>query len=244
MKNCYLITGATSGLGEKIAQELSKEKYNVIISGRNLKKLKQNFKKNVNIKHYVSLDFENEANFEKLKKYFLKNKIKLNGIIHFGAIHNFYPLRSIDYKIFEKVYKTNVFSFIKLIQFFSEYKYRVNKNLSFVSISSVSSLEGNKSISLYSSSKSAVNNLVKCYAKELAPKNIRVNSLIIGHTNFGMGGKINKKLTRKQIKILEDKHPLGFGGYVDVLNGVKFLIDGNSKWITGTNLVIDGGYLL
>jgi len=59
-----------------------------------------------------------------------------------------------------------------------------------------------------------------------------------------MGGKINKKLTRKQIKILEDKHPLGFGGYVDVLNSVKFLIDGNSKWITGTNLVIDGGYLL
>lgn len=244
MKNCYLITGATAGLGKKIALELANQNYSVIISGRNKKKLEKIFKIKKNINSFITIDFERENNFEELKNFFLKKKIKLNGVIHFGAIHNFSPLRSINYEIFKKVYKINVFSLINLIKFFSDYKYRDKKNSSIVSISSVSSLEGNKGISLYSSSKAASNNLVKCYAKELANKKIRINSIIIGHTNEGMGKKINTKLNKDQINELLKKHPLGFGGHRDVLSAVKFLISDESKWITGTELVVDGGYLL
>ena len=76
--------------------------------------------------------------------------------------------------------------------------------------------------------------------KKMSIKAEIVTQMIYGES-FSILKSNNKWL---KIKILEDKHPLGFGGYVDVLNGVKFLIDGNSKWITGTNLVIDGGYLL
>ena len=138
----------------------------------------------------------------------------------------------------------NVFSLINLIKFFSDYKYRDKKNSSIVSISSVSSLEGNKGISLYSSSKAATNNLVKCFAKELANKKIRINSIIVGHTTEGMGKKINTKLNKDQIDELMNKHALGFGSHRDVLNAVKFLVSNESKWITGTELVVDGGYLI
>ena len=244
MKNCYLITGATSGLGKKIVAELVRQNYNVIISGRKIKKLQKISKQKKKIKSYIVIDFEKDGNIEDLNKFFLKKKIKLSGIIHFGAIHNFNPLRSINYETFKRIYKINVFSFINLTKFFSEYKYRDKKNSSIVSISSVSSLEGNKGISLYSSSKAALNNLSKCYAKELAIKKIRVNSIILGHTNEGMGNRINTKLNNNQIKDLLEKHPLGFGNYLDVLNAVKFLINQKGEWITGAELVVDGGYLL
>ena len=59
-----------------------------------------------------------------------------------------------------------------------------------------------------------------------------------------MGNRINTKLNNNQIKDLLEKRPLGFGNYLDVLNAVKFLINQKSKWITGTELVVDGGYLL
>ena len=244
MRNCYLITGATSGLGKKIAIELANQNYSVVISGRNKRKLEKISKMKKNIDSFISIDFEKENNLEDLKNLFIKKKIKLNGIIHFGAIHNFSPLRSISYEIFKKVYRVNVFSLINLIKFFSDYKYRDKKNSSIVSISSVSSLEGNKGISLYSSSKAATNNLVKCFAKELANKKIRINSIIVGHTTEGMGKKINTKLNKYQIDELMNKHALGFGSHRDVLNAVKFLVSNESKWITGTELVVDGGYLI
>ena len=122
----------------------------------------------------------------------------------------------LDYLI--KEYVVGMMTIMIRKEIFSDYKYRDKKNSSIVSISSVSSLEGNKGISLYSSSKAASNNLVKCYAKELAIKKIRINSIIIRHTIEGMGKKINKKLNKDQINELLKKHPLGFGGHRDVLN--------------------------
>ena len=113
MRNCYLITGATSGLGKKIAIELANQNYSVIISGRNKRKLEKISKMKKNIDSFISIDFEKENNLEDLKNLFTKKKIKLNGIIHFGAIHNFSPLRSISYEIFNKVYRVNVFFFDK-----------------------------------------------------------------------------------------------------------------------------------
>ena len=112
-------------------------------------------------------------------------------------------------------------------------------------ISSVSSLHGNKGISLYAASKAALNSVVKSAALELSTRKIRVNSIVLGHINKGMGAKVNKFLNHQQIKDLENKHPLGFGEDVDLFNCIDFLIDKNkSKWITGTNLVLDGGYLI
>ena len=75
---------------------------------------------------------------------------------------------------------------INLIKFFSRHENLIEVKSSIINISSVSSLRGNKSISLYSSSKGATNNLVKSYALELSNKGVRVNSIILGHFDHGM----------------------------------------------------------
>ena len=70
-----------------------------------------------------------------------------------------------------------------------------------------------------------------------------VNSIVLGHIQEGMGLRVKEKLTEDQLNNLESRHPLGFGDVNDVLNGIKFLTSPESKWITGSNIVIDGGYL-
>ena len=62
---------------------------------------------------------------------------------------------------------------------------------------------GNKGISLYSSSKAALNNIVKSASLELAAKNIRVNNIILGHIERGMGKKTQNYLTREQLTSLK-----------------------------------------
>ena len=75
MRNCYLITGATSGLGKKIAIELANQNYSVIISGRNKRKLEKIYKMKKNIDSFISIDFEKENNLEDLKNLFTKKKL-------------------------------------------------------------------------------------------------------------------------------------------------------------------------
>ncbi len=87
--------------------------------------------------------------------------------------------------------------------------------------------------------------MVKSAAIELSKRKIRVNSIVLGHINKGMGKKVKNFLNSEQLKELENRHPLGFGEDKDLFNCLNFLIDKNkSKWITGTNLVLDGGYLI
>ena len=129
-----------------------------------------------------------------------------------------------------------------MIKFFSRHENLIEVKSSIINISSVSSLRGNKSISLYSSSKAATNNLVKSYALELSNKGVRVNSIILGHFDQGMSKETKKFLNKQQLSDLKDKHPLGFGKIKSLAGGIKFLLNSENDWITGINLNIDGGY--
>ena len=171
----------------------------------------------------------------------LKKKTKnIHGIIHFNGIHNFKTLKSLNKEDFSNTFEINCLTFIKLVKL----SYFFNKIKSILTISSVSSKMGNKGISLYSSSKAALNNLVKSASLELAGKNIRVNNIILGHIEKGMSKKTQNYLTKEQLTNLRNRHPLGFGKVEDLFYALDFLLDSKkSRWITGSELVLDGGYL-
>lgn len=104
------------------------------------------------------------------------------------------------------------------------------------------SMVGEKAKSLYCSTKGAVNSLSRGLACELASKNIRVNTIspgvIITAINKDAEYIANPELREKT----EEKHLLGLGKPEDIANGVIYLLSDASRWITGQNLVIDGGY--
>jgi NAD(P)-dependent dehydrogenase (short-subunit alcohol dehydrogenase family) len=122
-------------------------------------------------------------------------------------------------------------------------KKKIAKNASIVFVSSVVALTGLPSTSLYAASKAALNSYARVLASELAPQRIRVNCISPGiiKTNF-----IEREgvISASQLTTLEDQYPFGFGEPEDISSIIMFLLSDDSKWITGTNIVIDGGYML
>ena len=239
MKKTILISGATSDLAKDIINQL-KKKYNLILLYRNHVKSLSKKSKNIN---YIKYNYS-EKSQKKLIQKLEKNKIIISSMLHFNGLHSFSTINSISADEFRKIYDANCFTFIQLIKL-TKLSSCFDSLRSVVTISSVSSMHGNKGITLYSSSKAALNNIVKSFALELSKKKIRVNSIILGHIEKGMGSKTTKFLNENQINLLENRHPLGFGTTEDLFHSIDFLIDPKkSRWITGTNFVLDGGYLI
>lgn len=238
MKKTILITAANSDLAFNSIKSLSKNNFLILVSS-NTKNLKENFKG----KNYLIIQTKNYQ-YEKIIKILNKKKIYLNAIVHFNGMQVFNSVNNIKKEIFEKIFIANCYTFLEILKITKNPE--LIKNLySIVTISSVASSKGNKGISLYSSSKSALDNIVKSAALELSKKKIRVNSIVLGHINKGMGNRVSKFLNSDQIEHLKEQHPLGFGDSKDLYNSINFLIDKHkSRWITGTNLIVDGGYLI
>lgn len=240
-----IIFGAGSELANEALKKLNEKNkdYAFILIGKKIKKLNK-YNEYVANKKLIKIvsDVVDEKLHEKILNTCKSKKIKVYGAINFVGIHSFLPINFINYNSFEKVFKTNVYSFVNLVSFFSKNKKILYKKTSVINISSVSSLKGNKSISLYSSSKAACNNLVKSFSLELSSKSIRINSILLGHFEKGISRKTNKFLNSNQMNDLKLNHPLGFGKYSSLAGGIEYLLNEDNDWVTGTNLIIDGGY--
>jgi NAD(P)-dependent dehydrogenase (short-subunit alcohol dehydrogenase family) len=151
------------------------------------------------------------------------------------------PLKMLKPKHYEETFAVNVFSGFEFIKILTRKKY-LGENASFIIISSIMGLLGQKGISVYSSSKGAIVNGIKSLALELADKYIRVNSIAPAIVKTEMTQNLFSKMSENNMKEIEKMHPLGFGETEDVANACIYLLSDASKWITGTNLIIDGGY--
>tara|TARA_B110000037_G_C17100368_1_gene497720 strand:+ start:958 stop:1671 length:714 start_codon:yes stop_codon:yes gene_type:complete len=234
LKKTILISGANSSLAQGVIKELMKSHNIIMIYRKN--KPKYDFGKSF---FYIKYDFTSDKNniLNLAKK--INKKFKVNSILHFNGLHSFSTFKITNNLNFRNIFDANCLTFINLIKLC----YYFDCIDSVTTISSVSSLKGNKGISLYSSSKSALNNLAKCAAVELSSKKIRVNAIILGHINTGMGMQVKNFLNEYQLGDLEQKHLLGFGEVKDLVHSIKFLIDKKkSRWITGVNFYLDGGY--
>ena len=94
----------------------------------------------------------------------------------------------------------------------------------------------------YCSSKGAIDSAVRSFACELAGINVRVNSIVSGAVETEMHERLTKNMSPETLDRYRDEHLLGFGQTEDIANAVAFLLSSASKWITGTTMVVDGGY--
>jgi NAD(P)-dependent dehydrogenase (short-subunit alcohol dehydrogenase family) len=115
--------------------------------------------------------------------------------------------------------------------------------MSVVFLGSVSSHRGQAGASSYSASKGAVNALGSSLVAELGREGIRFNTVVAGLVDTELSERMRKRLGEAAWNNLIKQHPLGLGSAEDVANVALFLLSQKSQWITGTQLVIDGGYL-
>lgn len=137
----------------------------------------------------------------------------------------------------------NFYSFVELVRCASK-KNNFVAGSSFVGISSASSRIGDKSKLAYCASKSAMDGAIRCMAKELSQKRIRVNSIMPGfvstemYTNF-----LSMHEESKDSKKILERLYYGITEPIEIANAIAFLLSDLSKTITGTSLVVDGGTL-
>jgi NAD(P)-dependent dehydrogenase (short-subunit alcohol dehydrogenase family) len=235
-----LVTGASSGIGRAIAIESSKMGANVIITGRNEERLKKTYYLLKGNGHgLIVADLSVKEDIERLHK----ELPVIDGLVNCAGLTKVAPFSFATRDSFEEVMNVNFFAPTELTRLMVKTK-KIRKGASIVFISSVSGVYCSAVASaIYSSSKGAVNGLVKGVALDLAPKGIRVNSVNPGmiDTDIFTGSAI----TDEQLKTDIQRYPLGrYGKPEEVAYAVIYLLSDAATWITGSNLLIDGGYTL
>lgn len=232
------VTGASSGIGKAIAMECAKMGAKLVITGRNTDKLNATLEQLKGSGHKIIVaDLRNDYDIE-----CLLNKIPiLDGIVHCAGFTKPVPFQFVNELDLNEIMKVNFFSPTLITQRLLRSK-KIYKGTSIVFISSISGVYcAAIANSMYSASKGAINGLVKNLAIEFGIKGIRVNSVCPGMINteiFSSGA-----LTKEQLEEDMKKYPLKrYGEPEEVAHAVIYLLSDASLWVTGTNLVVDGGY--
>jgi len=235
-----LVTGASSGIGKSIAVECSKSGAQLIITGRNPERLAKTFAELHGENHrQIIADLSVDEGIIELVSLIPK----LDGIVHVAGIVKPKPFSFLNRLELDEIMNINFFGPTLLTNAIIRKKLIV-KSGSIVFISSISGVSCSFiGGSAYSASKGALNGIIKGMALDLAAKQIRVNSIIPGMIDTGIfdGSAISEQ------DLIEDRkrYPLGrYGKPDDVAFAAIYLLSDASSWVTGSNLLIDGGFTL
>lgn len=239
-----LVTGASSGIGQEVAIHLSKLGATVALVSRNSENLRKTLEQMEGVGHLVfPFDLTDVDGIEGLMKKIVSEFGSLNGLAHCAGIGPMRLLKMSNYTFLNNVMKLNFYAFIELIRIMSKKKHYV-EGASIVAISSVKSKQGDKSDIAYSASKGALDSAIRPLAKELAIKKIRINTVVPGFIRTSMYSQYVETIGDSEIdNHITSRQYLGIGEPIDVANAIAYLLSNASKFITGTDMVVDGGYL-
>jgi NAD(P)-dependent dehydrogenase (short-subunit alcohol dehydrogenase family) len=238
-----IITGASSGIGKQCAISCSQMGAKVVLIARNEERLQETISQLDGKEHiYSSLDITRFDEIENTVKEAVNKVGKIDGFIHSAGIEKTLPLRIMKPEYYQEMFNINVVAGFEIAKILSKKKYRKGC-ASFVFISSIMSVVANSGLIGYCATKGAINSGVREMAVELARKKIRVNSVSPAHlSDTEMSSNKNQNIGKDALKKLEKMHPLGLGSKEDVANACIYLLSDASRWVTGTNLIVDGGY--
>ena len=235
-----VVTGASTGIGKAIVKQLVSEKAYVLAIARDVINLEQ-------LKNYspekITTASVDVTNYEKLENEIVEYAAqgKISGSVHAAGFNKFTPLRAFDWSLANKMINTNLCAGIELLRILVKNRI-LTSDSSHVQISSVAALKGQSGMSMYSASKAGMLGAVRSLALELSTKtNARVNAISPGWVETPLTNEIKKYYSDNGQSII-DKHPLGAGDPKDVADAALFLLGDCSRWITGIDLIVDGGY--
>nr|XP_014101334.1 3-oxoacyl-[acyl-carrier-protein] reductase FabG-like [Bactrocera oleae] len=240
-----IVTGSSSGIGAATAEAFAKQGSKVVITGRNEANLKATEKacKAANSKVellLITADVTTDA--EKIIKTTIDKFGQLDVLVNNAGYGEVGSILDIDVDQFDRVLNTNLRSVFLLTKYAAPYLVKTQGNI--VNVSSVGGLRSFPGVSVYCTSKAALDQFSRCIALDLAPKNVRVNVVNPGlivtsfHKRLGM----SPEEYAKHLEHSKSTHALGRVGQAkEVADAIIFLASDNSSFITGATLPIDGG---
>ncbi len=237
-----LVSGSSSGLGQGIAKVLSELGARIIVHGRDSKRIEETLGMLSGTGHIGSqFDLVNYDDISGWVAGLVAQVGPLYGVVHSAGILTVAPLKVLSKKILAPMFDVNVNAGIALAKALRQPANRVT-GANIVFVSSVMAFAGSAGQVAYSATKGALVSLTRSMAIELSRDGVRVNCLAPGAVKTWMVFEYSRTVPKEQLDILEGKHPLGFGQPHDVAYGVAYLMSDTGKWITGSTLVVDGGY--
>ena len=235
-----LVTGASSGIGRSTAIECSRMGAKLVITARNEVRLQETLKALEGEGHLaVVADLTNEEQMDRL----VEQVPALYGLVNNAGVTETLPTQFIKREKLEKVLEINTIAPILLTQKLLKNK-KITTGGSIVFTCSISGTHiGVYGNVLYSTSKGAINAFVKNAALDLSQKRIRVNEVCPGmiDTRILDGSSITPDFLTAEMARYPFKR---FGKPEEVAYGIIYLLSDASSFVTGTGIVIDGGFTL
>ncbi len=239
-RKTVLITGGSSGIGKQIAILFASNNYSVIIVGRDENKLKDVSSISNNIKYDVC-DLENQNDIVKMLNSINNIDILINCA---GTINSIEEKEEYDLDSLNKVIDINLKASISTSLLAIEKMIKNDIKGVIINIGSIVAKNGSKFFPIYSASKGGIVSFTKSIAARFGEHGIRCNIISPGVIKTPMS-YIETPNFDDYIDSIEDKTPLKrLGNPSDVAELALFLAGGNSSFITGQEIIVDGGYTL
>ena len=238
-----LVTGASSGIGRGIAVECSKMGATVVLNGRNEERLRKTIEMMEGDSHQMVIaDLASQEEIDRL----VAEMPVLDGCVLCAGIPQVCPVKHFKRQDIEAIFNVNTFAPMMITASLAKKK-KIRRGSSVVLVESVSGVYvGTKGDVSYNASKAALNGFLKGAALELASQGIRVNAVNPGLVPTDILNLTNEMFAETHhTDIMVESYPMKrYGTPEDIAYGCIYLLSDAASWVTGTNLVIDGGYLL
>ncbi len=233
----FIVTGASSGIGEGVALLLNELGATVIGIGRNRERLER-MKAEAKYSESIFLEQKDLAeDIPGLPAYVktLKDKYgKFQGLACCAGVGGIMPLRAVDYDEMQKMFAVNYFAHVFMVKGFADKRNNNGAGSAVVCIASRGGVRTDPGMTAYAGTKGALIATMQSVAKELAPTGVRVNCVSPALIQTNMADETSRQYA-------EGKYPMGLGKVSDVANMIVYLLAEQSRWISGQNYLIECG---
>ncbi|MCB1864531.1 MAG: SDR family oxidoreductase [Chromatiales bacterium] len=239
-----LITGASSGIGRACAIACARQGATLAMLGRNAERLAETRSRcdNAQMHYTATVDLIDYDQVPDVVAACHESIGDFHGLVNAAGVSMTLPLSSLRPEQTNRLFETNVTAGMNLTRLVVDRRRWAADGGSVVFVASVMGMVGEKGKTAYALTKGALLGGTRAIALELAGRSIRVNSVSPGVVKTPLSDAAVYSQSEASRQRIADLHPLGLGRPEDVADAVVFLLADESRWITGTNLVIDGGY--
>lgn len=240
-----IVTGASSGIGQQVAISCSEMGARVVMIARNEERLEET-KKQLSGKGHLAISYDlNDLEHQKELVSDIVSKVgAIDGLVNCAGISATLPLKLMKPEKVDELFRTNVFATIELTRQVLGVKNVNKEGASVIFFASVMGCVGENAKSLYSFTKGALISGCRSLAIEYAPRKVRINVVSPGLIETPINKNQPYLADPEKRKETESMYPLGLGKTEDIANTCVFLLSDASRWITGQNLIVDGGYTI
>lgn len=235
----YLVTGANSGIGRCVTNMLIEAGAAVFMVDKNTDKIAEIAKEASNGSDYMEFDLSQPSKVNEVFNAAKSKGFQFDGMVYCAGISPLMSLKEFSLETFMLTYNINLISFVAMLSHFTDSEL-TNENSAIVGISSNAAAYGGNRQYAYSSTKSAMNLVVKSSVKELAQRNIRVNTVMPSTTNTEMVAELRKKSDAIDLNV-KYKQPFGIVDPNNVAKTILFLLSDESKALSGVCVPVNNG---